>query len=380
MRCRSLLLLLAALLLGVGAIPDCREATPASPAPDLFSRCVKEDACQLCSRNYWSLDWLCCEDGNGWVALHVVNPFVFYYYFQHPVWTVALFVVWEVYEAFALTIMGEFVVFRTNNIDYETPGGALIGDVLNGAIGLWLAVMWFYIADFPLLVSTQWHASSYSQKNRRARYIVTWVLHAITAIAVGYSASDDTVRYGLYINIAAQLLFFWLLHPWVLYTDAENRMIWKSRADGSLYPEAWRYGFFYGSGAIVLLVQLSSAGWFYLANDWFQVWLTCALLGTALTVWASVVAGQRKDWYMLTVFIASYVLATGVALLLVGKLYHSAALLGTGAAFTVLATVALGVNALAQSRAQPYDVNYSRRSKAAEEKRPLTLKDNFKSY
>ena len=354
-------LTLLCLTLGLAAaIPDCRLATPAEAAPDLFSRCVKENSCTYCSRNQWSLDFLCCEDGGGWVAAHVVTPFVIHFYWQNTAWTIAAIVLWEVFETLMLTSISMFGLFPTNDIDFETAAGALVGDVLNGFIGLWLCTMLLYIADFPLLVSTRWHARNYRKKNRRARYIFVWALHTAVALVIGYSASNDTIRYGLYINTFLQLLLFWVLHPWALYTAAENEMIWRSRIDRTLYPRRWQLAVFYGAGGIVLAIHLATIGFSYFANDWFQVWLTAAIVGTGLTVAASYVAAQRRDLYMLVVFLAAFVLAASLAVLLVGKLYDSVAIY-FGLVLLIAAVLALVLNALLQSRAAPWKRNYSRR-------------------
>ena len=355
-------LLAALLVLGVAAQLECRDPQPAVVKPEPFVRCDKAASCVYCSRNHWSLvDFTCCEDGNGWVSAHMYAPFIFYVFFQSPVWTMFAFTGFEAFEVLALLATGQFVIFQTTEIDLESWSGSMFGDVSQGFVGLWMAVMLTYVFDFPLLVSTRWHARKYGKVGRRARYVITWGLHALSSIALTWTNETDTLRYGLYTNMGVNALTFWLLYPFWLYSEREDRMIWMSPADGTSYPKRRRNAFFALCGLIILLVQLSNAGWHYLPSDWYQVWLTEAVIGTALTVWALVVAARRADWYMLVVFIGAFLLALALALLIVGILYDSVATKWAAAGVVLVGILALVINEFAQDRAQPYDVNYSRR-------------------
>lgn len=369
------MLLALALLAGAAAfVIDCREAQPVVPEPDPLVRCDKAASCAYCSRNHWSItDFICCEDGTGWVSTHVYVPMIFYLHFQSPVLTLTLFTVFEAFEVFALVTTNSFVLFQTDELELETWAGSMFGDIMQGLVGLWLGVMLVYVFDLPSLVSTPWHMQKHDARGRRARYILVWAAASLSTIAVTWTNATDTLRYGLYTNIGVLLLLFWVLYPFFLYTSAENTMIWKSRLDGSIYPENWRKGFFFLSGAIILAIAASNFGWQYLPSDWYQVWLTEAVIGTALTIWALVVTVRRVDWYMLVVFICAWLLALVLALIVLSKVYDSSPTLWTALGMLLAVALTLVINEFAQSRAKPWDVGYSYRHRNT-----LTLEDAYK--
>lgn len=357
-----ILLLVVAFLIVVtrAQTTDCRNAQPAVLEPNLLQRCDQNLSCAYCSRNHWSFDFLCCEDGSGWVGAHAITPMIIYLYWQNAVWTILAFSLWEVLEVFALISFARLV--RITAFEGETWGGSLVGDALiQGTVGLWLGILLTYIFDLPLLVSTVWHVRKYKKPGRRVGYIAVWAIQILSTIALTWSSPDDNVRYGLYINMAVHLFVFALLHPWILANNAADEMIWKHPTTGEIYPRNWRYGFFYTTAAIIMAIAVSNAGWHYLANDWFQVWVTEAVIATVLSVWAVVVAISRRDWYMLIVFISAYTLAVTMALIVIGDVYANTVITWISVGTLAAAVIALVVNASVLEPVAPYNVNYSRR-------------------
>ena len=107
-----LLLLLAAV---VSAAPNCR--APDSFIPDPTTRCDTAAECTFCDRNHASFQFLCCEDGGGWVAAHVTLPLAFYMFWQAPVWSALVVLLWEIFEVTTLSVYNSFLVVSTDDAD-----------------------------------------------------------------------------------------------------------------------------------------------------------------------------------------------------------------------------------------------------------------------
>lgn len=163
-----------------------------------------------------------------------------------------------------------FVLFTDNSgssqYQIETFFGSAVGDALiNGLTGLWLGSLITYIFDLPLLVSTQYRAHELHKQKKRWRYVLVWGAQIACIFFIPLDNDTDTVRTGLYINAGCQALFFWILYPWVLYTDRENDMVWREVStdpDSKVYPRWKRYAFFYIAGAMVIGLEMSNGGKF----------------------------------------------------------------------------------------------------------------------
>jgi len=362
---RYAFVILAALFALVSAIPDCRPAKAASVAPDLTQRCDQTVSCQFCDRNQLSFDFLCCEDGGGWVSAHAVTPLLIYLYFQNVPWTIIAILGFEVIEQLFL------VFFEPSGFDptvYESIMGIVVGDGLTqGGIGLLIGVLWTYIFDWPLLVSTKYRAALLGKRWKRFRYIAVWALHTAAIMVILWKSANGRWVYGLFVNMAVQLLFWWVLHPLWLSTHRENDMLWApdpKQPDTNVYPEKKRRLFFWLTPVIIIGIQFADWGVRYFANNYFQVWLNEAVIVTALTVLASIVASRRRDWYMLLIWIATYVVALAVMFLVLGQVYENDTCSWLALAFLIAAGLVYIFNEIFQHRARPWNVNFSRRSEA----------------
>lgn len=370
-------MLLHALLFITGAIAyvtDCRGGRPPSIAPNLLERCNVTASCNYCDRNQLSFDFLCCEDNSGWVSAHFLTPFLFYTYFQNPEWTMLLAFGFEPLEQLAFNL----TAISVSELDAETLFGSVIGDaILQGGSGLWIGVLVTYCFDFPLLVSTERRAHRVKRPGRRRRYIFTWMLHT-TAIML-LSFKSDNVLYGLYANMALQILLFWGIFPWVTqlyHTDIDDELIWRKRFDESyVYPRNKRTGFFYLVGAIIISIQLSNAGFYYLPNDWYQVWLTEAIIITGLTTAAVVIAKQRKDYFSVVGFLSGYSFGIATAFSVCGLAFETPTFLYVALGFLIVSIAGFVFSQIYLSRPPPYNVNYSRRFELV---KPLLLSEYYR--
>ena len=324
----ALLLALLALPRGVhgqddASVINCR--APAPEFPDIHTRCDKAAECgDYCARNQLSFDFLCCEDGTGWVAAHILNPLLFYMFWQDAAWTALVVLLFEVLEVTFVVLAGGFVIFPTTATELETWAGSLLGDGLaQGGLGLLLGVLIAYTFRMPPLVSTlaRVRAAGPGARGRRARYIAYWALQTTLFLLLPWTNAADTVRYGLYACAGVQLLLLLLLYPRLLFNDwpLDGRLLWGPAADPALGGAGVPRGGFWAWALCVAALSLSTAGWQYLANDWFQVWLTAAVLVTLLTAGALLRAASERDGYRVVLFCALYLLVAAAAVAIIGE-------------------------------------------------------------
>lgn len=358
----------------VAYVTDCRGGRPPSLAPNLLERCNVTASCDYCDRNHLSFDFLCCEDNSGWVSAHFLTPFLFYVYFQNPEWTMLLAFGFEPFEQLAFNLTSTTV----NGRDVETLFGSIVGDaVLQGGSGLWIGVLITYCFDFPILVSTEQRAHRAKNPGRRRRYIVTWMLHTAAILLLAFKHGN--ILYGLYANMLLQLIIFWGVFPWVTslyHTDSDDVLLWYEDLQFvNIYPKSKRIGFFYSVGAIILSIQFSNIGFHYLANDWFQVWLTEAIIITVLTIAAIVIARRRKDYFSVVGFLSGYSFGIAVGFAIYGLAFETQTFLYIALGFLIISIGGFIFSQIYLSRPPPYNVNYSRRFEIV---KPLLLSEYYR--
>jgi len=288
-----------------------------------------------------------------------MTPMLITLYFQDIRWTLIAIIWFEPFEQLFTSLNTGGTVADPN---LESLFGSEVGDaLLQGGTGLWMGIMLLYIFDLPLLLSTSYRAEKLQKRWKRYKYFFFAGAHIALVFLLGWSKADGTVNYGLYVNAGCQALIWFVLYPWVLYTDKENDMVWNATFDGDPYPKHKRNLFFYLAGIIIIGIQMSNGGWHYLANDWFQVWATEAGIVTLLTIAAIVIAKQRDDPYMIVGFSAAYVIASGVAFFITSRVVNNNAYAWTALALVIAALLAIVLAEIRWKRPDPYNVNYSRR-------------------
>lgn len=360
----------------VAYVTDCRGGRPSSLAPNLLERCNVTASCDYCDRNHLSFDFLCCEDNSGWVSAHSIMPLIFYVYFQNAEWTALLAMGFESFEQLSFNLTG----ISVDKKDAETLFGSVVGDAfLQGGVGLWLGVLLTYCYDFPILVSTSVRANLLGRKGRRRRYILTWMLHASTILFLHFTDKTSSVLFGLYVNMGIQVLVFWILFPWVhrIYgTETDDFLVWcENPRESHTYPKSKRIEFFYLTGLIILLIQLSNSGIKYLQNDWYQVWLTESIIITVLTIAAVVVAKGRKDYFSVVGFLSGYSFGIATALTVCGLAFETPTFLYVALGFLIVSIAGFVFSQIYLSRPPPYNVNYSRRFEIV---KPLLLSEYYR--
>ena len=237
------------------------------------TRCNRTESCLPHSaRSQYSFDWLCCEDNNGWVAPHFVLPlWTFIYWRSFPI-TVAQIFLSETAEVTILTIATALGITQfDDNRPLETWAGSLFGDGLHGMLAILTG--YFFLAAIgnkaPLWPDTAGAAPAGSLKTK---YFFLWALYAAFFAANLWRTAGALNPGMILVTVVHMPLLFWF-YPWVTtLTRADHIYIWRARSRQLAVARARRL--FRWLALIELLVNLQTVGFQYLANDWYQVWLS----------------------------------------------------------------------------------------------------------
>lgn len=85
----------------------------------------------------------------AWPMVHIVNPFMHYIIFQNVKATIMLFYLWETLERLAILVCAGTYCFFSEDEEREPMSDSLIGDILEGMIGLLLAKTFVIVFNVP---------------------------------------------------------------------------------------------------------------------------------------------------------------------------------------------------------------------------------------
>ena len=297
--------LLPALLVVCVLYPAPARSLPPAPletTPGVYTRCDRTVSCiPYQARDQHSLDFLCCEDANGWTAAHVIAPMGVGIWFGNPVLAVAVAFWFEGFEAFMLTVFRSYIIFTTSDIDLETLAGSIIGDALiQGSIGAILSYLLLMAFDIPGPMRSWYLMSGWM----RFKYVVLLLLYWFAFGALNIVRPD--INTGIFIVIGIHGVLLLLVFPLATKSNLDNAGVWQRRkisyrtmavGDGisrvmkditaTSIPELERWRLFVAWFAVNLLICLQTTGISSLnwaANDWYQVWVAALLIALVLTV------------------------------------------------------------------------------------------------
>lgn len=256
-----------------------RGAAAAEPAPGAAEHCNVTDAClPFKERGQLSFDFLCCED-SPWVAAHVTHPLGLYVFVGSffPVGFAVL--AFEAFEITALVLFSSFLLFETNELEFETWAGSLLGDgVLQGGQGMLIGALLLYVFDMPSLVP----------RDRRAPALLWWKYAALCLLHSALFAFAGRVqgeqRVGLVVTTLGLMLYIFFVLPVVTSSAADERFVWRR---GTV--SASRRRLFFGVwAAVVGVINVQLLVPDYLPNGWYQSWASTVPLIVLLALAAAV--------------------------------------------------------------------------------------------
>lgn len=307
----SLLLLLLLPLLCTRAQLNGPIVPAPSPAPGVFASCNRTESCLPYSDRFqYSLDFLCCEQGNGWPAAHILNPLGVGIFFGSFATTLAVAFWFEAFEIGVLTFFTSFIIFDTTEIELETWAGSVLGDALvQGSIGAGLGALMLCAFRMPGMFD-RWRLMS---GWLRLKYALLWLAYGSTFIAPTFVSDDGERNYGLAIAIGVQLLYLGVLLPLLTNSKTDRSVVWvRERVtrvpDRTTTPwrlvesrryslvslgERWR--FFICWWLVNLTIASQAFGVLHWApNQWYQTWTAAAFVALLLLVPIGVRWSRRR--------------------------------------------------------------------------------------
>ena len=245
-----------------------------------FSRCDIETSCT--ESRFYNLDnsWLCCEDGSGWTAAHIMHPLAIRLLSGSTSVTVIAYFYFEAIEANFVTMLKTFVFVPADPTQTETLSGAIVGDAqLNGTLGLLLAIAF---AEFVGWMGFGYYWERGQMENKvAAKYLLCYVVFAATFALGGLHAGEW--NYGFMIATVIQLALVLVVFP---------KCIGRNDVAGFNLAESYRKIKWLWALAIVAILP-TGFGWRYFANTWYQSWLPTYVLILFFKALSSTAAASR---------------------------------------------------------------------------------------
>ncbi len=246
----------------------------------------------------FSFDFVFAEQG-VWTVAHITNPFMLTMILQDP-WIVFLLVIlFESVEATVLVFAQSTYLLFLNDPDSaeaENIGESLVGDVLQGALGVLLAKLLILVYKIPSWTPSVW--GPYRRIWTKRIFTVLLLQPAFSLIngAVLFQESSPW-RYGL------EFAMLWLVGIWALllrwnWSIDEQALFWRrsNREHFELVYNAW----------FVTALVLLGTSLVYFTYPYFQSWavylcivgwhlVALALQGRFWELWYALDLGFRKQ-------------------------------------------------------------------------------------
>lgn len=215
--------------------------------------------------------------------MHILNPFLIHIFFQDWKKTLISFLSWEAIEVALLVLFHDYSIFAGDDSGIEPISDSLVGDPLNGLLGLLLAFTFGVATKMPY-----WNMSCYGPaKSVFWRQFIGYSLIGLSfsIYNANYQSQDMEVpfRFGVFLTASAHLVI--LLGLWLFRSDAETRYVWEGH-------ERHRNKAYIGLMAITMLFH-SLGGTYFLTFAYYQAWATWGVCMAALLLYT---AAQGRLW------------------------------------------------------------------------------------
>lgn len=263
--------------------------------------------------------WLFLKsDQSTWPMSHVLNPFLIQVLFQRWYITVIAFYFWESVEVFFLATFSGYELFVGDNSDFEPITDSLLGDQINGLMGLLMGILFSRALGIPK--ASLWAPNPFSSYKKspdqlkntgysgafylfRTVFFRRLAMYALMAIpfsvyntyttVTNYSelypsrkGADVVFRYGLLIVLCMQAVV--LVGVRLLYENVESisyeltSPVWrfrKTRKDAMSNLHSLNT---FCTFLLVTLMFMHTCAFRFLTYSYFQVWAAWALSMLAL--------------------------------------------------------------------------------------------------
>ena len=223
---------------------------------------------------------------NAWALAHILNPFLLQMIFQDWKVTVIIFFLWESIETFFLVTFKDYKIFLGDEDGFEPVADSLIGDPLNGLLGLLLAWMFTITFKVPYWTPGPWSRARIVWWRRIGLYLISVIsFQAYNAFSLD-PLTGNRLPVGIYLTIG--LLTLWLGLSWKYwsFTSMEMHLFWGGWSEASLKHRDQVY-----LSWITLLILFQFVAVHQITYVYFQVW---AIWLVAMLILLLIMAAQGR--------------------------------------------------------------------------------------
>ena len=157
---------------------------------------------------------------------HILNPFMLQMWMQNTWLTLLAVFSWESVEVLAVTVFrGDYVIFVGDDSEIEPITDSLIGDVLQGIIGILLAELVIIAFKVPSWTPSFW--SSYRGIwVKHLFFYVVWVISlSSTNLQIEFPGTYSA-NVGVYFAVISTFVMITISY-WTSLTRLERHAVWK---------------------------------------------------------------------------------------------------------------------------------------------------------
>lgn len=236
---------------------------------------------------HYTWEFLYAEE-NAWAMAHVLNPFLIQMIFQNWWATALMFMVWESVEVAVLLrgSGGYGGLFIGDHSDYEPVADSLVGDPLNGVLGMMMAFLFVLAFRVPRWTPYLWGPAWRIWWLRLAKYLLMIVSLLAYNFQLEVSGFGRPLYIGIYVTAVLHILILWTFERYVDSRPLQMQLIWggdtkSSRKHLHQIYLCWS----------LLLTFMHMGATYYVTYAYFQVWILWAISCTTLLL---VLASQGR--------------------------------------------------------------------------------------
>jgi len=207
-------------------------------------------------------------------------------FFQDWKKTIISFLSWEAIEVILLVLFSDYSIFAGDDSGIEPISDSLVGDPLNGLLGLALALTFGVALKMPY-----WNMSAFGPAKTvfwRQFIVYAAIGTSFSIYNANYQNDDMEVPFRFGVFITASLHLIVLLMAWLIRCDAETKYVWNGH-------ERHRNKAYIGLMAITMLFHSIGATYF-LTFAYYQAWITWGICMAALLLYTAA-QGRLREYY-----------------------------------------------------------------------------------
>jgi len=230
---------------------------------------------------------------NTWAVVHILNPFFIQLLFQDWKKTVIAFLSWEVVEVSFMTLFKNYSVFVGDDSGVEPVTDSMIGDPLNGLLGLILAYTFGVAFKMPYWNMSYFGPARTTFWRQLVAYLFITISFSIYNAHYQSSTMEVPFRFGVFIT--ATIHFLVILSLMLVRCESETKYVWESDGDPDSKRERHRSKTYIGIAAIAMLFH-ALGGTYFITFVYYQAWSTWALCMVSLVLFTAA-QGRVEEFY-----------------------------------------------------------------------------------